>query len=112
MPLTTWFRYRTAAERTQASVVLLTQQACTKSSAGLVLRLQPGRVLDEGARVLSGAEFCVETARERFAPVTEFTRKPPQSDRMGRTGTQESAVCWQSRTAWAERANGSDGGTR
>ena len=42
IPLATWFRYRAAAERTQASVLLLTQHACAKSSAGLVLRLESG----------------------------------------------------------------------
>ena len=42
VPLATWFRYRAAAEKTQASILLLTQHACAKSSAGLVLRLQPG----------------------------------------------------------------------
>jgi hypothetical protein len=112
VPLATWFRYRAAAERTQASVVLLTQQACTKSSAGLVLRLQPSEVRDEGGTVLSGAEFCVETARERFAPVTEFTRKPPQSDPTGRTprGNSGQTILWQSRTSWADRASG--GGSR
>ena len=111
MPLATWFRYRAAAERTQASVVLLTQQACAKSSAGLVLRLQPGAVIDEGSTVLTGAEFCVETTRERFAPVTEFTRKPPQGNPTGRTGRGSGpTVRWQSRTAWADRANG--GGSR
>ncbi len=115
VPLATWFRYRAAAERTQASVVLLTQQACAKSSAGLVLRLQPGEILDEGATVLTGAEFCVETTRERFAPVTEFSRKPPQSDPTERTLGPHSSrheVRWQSRTAWADRANGSEGGAR
>ncbi|MGA7525274.1 MAG: recombinase RecA [Acidobacteriaceae bacterium] len=113
VPLATWFRYRTAAERTQASVVLLTQQTCTKSSAGLVLRLQPGEVMDEGGTVLSGVEFSLERSRERFAPVTEFSRKPPQSDPTGRTlglrGAGD-AVRWQSRTTWAKRAN--DGGAR
>ncbi|MGA8163209.1 MAG: recombinase RecA [Acidobacteriaceae bacterium] len=116
VPLATWFRYRAAAERTQASVILLTQQACAKSSAGLVLRLQPGEVLDEGATVLTGAEFYVERSRERFAPVTEFMRKPPQSDPTGRTlgprGGSGKAVRWQSRTAWADRVNGSEGGSR
>jgi len=112
VPLATWFRYRAAAERTQASVVLLTQQACAKSSAGLVLRLKPGAVIDEGAAVLTGAEFSVETARERFAPVTEFSRKPPQSDPLGRTlgGNAGQTIRWQSQTTWAERANG--GGSR
>ena len=47
VPLATWFRYRAAAERTQASILLLTQHACAKSSAELVLRLQPGNALRE-----------------------------------------------------------------
>lgn len=115
VPLATWFRYRAAAERTQAGVVLLTQQACTQSSAGVVLRLQPGTVLEEGGTVLTGVEFSLEWSRERFAPVTEFTRKPPQSDPAGRTQWPRgsgTAVRWQSRTTWAERASGSEGGAR
>lgn len=94
VPLATWFRYRAAAERTQASVLLLTQQACTKSSAGVVLHCEAGPVFSEGGAVFTGAEYRVEIARERFAPVTEFSRKPPQSERI---------VRWQSRTAWGGR---------
>jgi hypothetical protein len=94
VPLATWFRYRAAAERTQASVILLTQQACTKSSAGLVLTLAPGGITAEGATVLTGAEYSVEIARERFAPVTGFGRKPPQ---------RETGVRWQSQAVWAGR---------
>jgi protein ImuB len=40
--LSIWFRYRAAAEQTQASILLLTQHPCAKSSAELLLRLQPG----------------------------------------------------------------------
>jgi len=39
VPLATWFRYRAAAEQTQASILLLTQHPCAKSSAELLLRL-------------------------------------------------------------------------
>jgi len=38
--LSTWFRFRAAAERTQSSVLLLMQHACAKSSAELLLHLQ------------------------------------------------------------------------
>jgi len=96
VPLATWFRYRAAAERTQASVLLLTQQACTKSSAGVVLHCEAGPVLSEGGAVFTGAEYCVEIARERFA--REFSRKPPQSNY-----GPERSVRWQSRTAWGGR---------
>jgi recombination protein RecA len=39
--LSTWYRYRVAAEQTQASIVLLSQYACAKSSSELQLRLSP-----------------------------------------------------------------------
>jgi len=97
VPLATWFRYRAAAERSQASILLLTQHACAKSSAGLVLRLRPGNVLGEETTVFTGVEYCVEVSRERFkADSTNVIpmRKPPQS-----AGT----ASWHSRTTWAGR---------
>lgn len=94
VPLATWYRYRAAAERTQVCVVLLTQRACAKSSAGVVLTLMPGGALAEGETVLTGAAYDVEIARERFAKVAAFGRKPPQSAHR---------VRWQSYSSWAGR---------
>jgi recombination protein RecA len=45
VPLATWYRYRAPAERTQSSILLLTQHPCAKSSAELVLRLQPANAI-------------------------------------------------------------------
>lgn len=95
VPLATWFRYRAAAERIQASILLLTQHACAKSSAGLVLRLQPSTALREERTVFTGVEYRVEVTRERFKPVSAKVtplRKPPQ---------RATDATWQSRTAWA-----------
>jgi hypothetical protein len=95
VPLATWFRYRAAAEKNQASILLLTQHACAKSSAGLVLRLQPGNALQEEKTVFTGVEYCIEVARERFKPVSTNViplRKPPQ---------RATDASWQSRTPWA-----------
>jgi hypothetical protein len=95
IPLATWFRYRASAERTQASVVLLTQYPCAKSSAGLVLRLEGGAVATQGAAVLAGFERRIEVSRQRFAQVTEKVipmRKPPQ--RVG-------VATWRSGMTWA-----------
>ena len=95
VPLATWFRYRAAAEKSQASILLLTQHACAKSSAGLVLRLKPGNALHEEKTVFAGAKYCVEVARERFKPVSTNViplRKPPQ---------RATDASWQSRTPWA-----------
>jgi len=67
VPLATWFRFRAAAERLQANVLLLTQHACAKSSAALVLRLDPGGVLAQGSTIFTGLEHQAEVARQRSA---------------------------------------------
>lgn len=97
VPLATWFRYRAAAERNQAVVLLLTQYPCAKSSAGLVLRLQSDNVLREETTVFTGVKHHVEVVRERFAPTLTNVvplRKPPKNER---------ATNWHSRTTWAGR---------
>jgi recombination protein RecA len=92
VPMATWFRYRAAAERTQASVLLLTQYPCAKSSGELLLRFQPGEASNDEATVFTGLEHCVEIARQRFAALTNVVplRKPPQREAYLR-----------SRTTWA-----------
>jgi hypothetical protein len=95
IPLATWFRYGAAAERSRTSVILLTQHACSKSSAGLVMRLEAGPPLRGESTVLAGLECHAEISRRRFtegpANVVPF-RKPPQ---------RASSADWQSKTAWA-----------
>jgi len=95
VPLATWFRYRAVAERTQASVVLLTQTACAKSSAGLVLRVEQAAELNEESTVFSGLSCHVEALRERFQPSIGKVvplRKPPM---------RETGANWQARSIWA-----------
>jgi recombination protein RecA len=97
VPPATWFRYRAAAERSQASILLLTQHTCAKSSAALVLHLQPGKELREEETVFTGIEYRVEVARERFVPVSSNViplRKPPQ---------RVTDASWRSRAIWAGR---------
>jgi RecA/RadA recombinase len=97
VPLATWFRYRGAAERTQVSILLLTQYSCAKSSAELLLRLQPGEALNDEATLFTGINHHIEVVRRRFAQTPAKVvplRKPPQS---------ETAADWQSRTTWAGR---------
>ena len=95
IPLATWFRYGAAAERSRTSVLMLTQHACSKSSAGLVLRLQAGPPFSGESTVLAGLERHVEVSRQRFTEVSAKVvpfRKPPQ---------RASGADWQSKTAWA-----------
>lgn len=94
IPLATWFRYRAACERSRCSLVLLTQHPCARSSAGLVVRLQPAIMEADGA-VVTGVRFQAEAERNRFveqqARVVPI-RKAPQS---------ECAGFWKSEVVWA-----------
>jgi hypothetical protein len=97
VPLATWFRYRAAAERTQASILLITQHSCAKSSTGLVLRLQPAHLAHDSATLFTGMEHRLEVVRQRFSEAPGNVvplRKPVQS--------AHEAV-WRSRTSWAGR---------
>ena len=85
VPLATWFRFRAAAERLQSNVLLITQHACSRNSAGLVLRLDPvdpgkGNVLGKDGTIFTGLEHRAELARQRFAQGNVLPlRKQPQS---------------------------------
>jgi hypothetical protein len=95
VPLATWFRYRAAAERTQSSILLLTQHPCAKSSSELLLRLQPGHATSEEATVFTGLHYGVEVVRRRFIETPSNVvsmRKPPRNI---------NAAEWHSRAVWA-----------
>jgi recombination protein RecA len=93
VPLATWFRFRAAAERLQANVLLLTQHPCSRNSAGLVLRLNPGSVLNHDSTIFTGLEHKAELARQRFPQDNVLPlRKQPQNVQPAE---------WQARTVWA-----------
>lgn len=93
--LSTWHRYRVAAERTRSSVLLLTQYACSKSSSALQLQLNGAENICNEATVFTGLVSSVDVSRRRFGgPESNVIaiRKPPQ---------REICVRWRSRTMWA-----------
>jgi hypothetical protein len=95
VPLATWFRYRAAAERTQASLLLLTQYPCAKSSGELLLRFQAGNACGDETTVFTGIQHRVEVDRRRFTQTAANVlsiRKPPQ---------RETGANWRSRSTWA-----------
>lgn len=95
VPMATWFRYRAAVERSQASLLLLTQHPCAKSSGELLLRFQQGKACSDESTVFSGVEYHVEVDRRRFtqAPTNVVSiRKPPQ---------KETGATWHSKSTWA-----------
>jgi recombination protein RecA len=92
--LSTWHRYRVAAEQTQSSIVLLSQYPCTKSSSELQLRLLPMEDTREERTVFTGLRARVEIMRQRFTDVpgnVVLMRKPAQ---------RVSEACWNQRTSW------------
>lgn len=95
VPMATWFRYRAAAERTQASLLLLTQSPCAKSSAELLLRCTAGNARKDETTVFTGMEHSVELERRRFAETQTHVvsiRKPPR---------RETGANWRSQSVWA-----------
>ncbi len=97
IPLATWFRFRAAAERSRTVVLLLTQDSCARSSAGLVLRLVTLDTHTAGS-LLNGRTCEIAVSRQRFDTIQPwitaedyvFSRhKPPQRER---------------RTAWVQTA--------
>lgn len=95
VPMATWFRYRAAAERAQACLLLLTSHSCARSSAELLLRFQPGQARCDESTVFTGIDYTVELERRRFTQ--NYTnviplRKPPQ---------RETAAHWRSQSSWA-----------
>jgi recombination protein RecA len=94
IPMSTWFRYRAACERSRASLLVLTQHPCARSSAELVVRMSMGHVEADG-NVLSGLSFKAEIERQRFSEQpgnVVSIRKPPQSAQAG---------TWKARMTWA-----------
>ena len=64
IPLATWFRFRAACERTRASLLLLTQHPCARSSAELVVRMEAGDMEAE-SRVMTGIRYRAVVERSR-----------------------------------------------
>jgi hypothetical protein len=93
--LSIWFRYRAAVEKTQASLLLLTQHPCAKSAGGLLLRFHPGEARRDERTVFTGIEHRLEVERRRFAPsasnVVPLKKQPQRS----------SVAHWHSQSTWA-----------
>ena len=87
--LSIWFRYRAAVERTQASLLLLSQRPCTKSAGELLLRFHVGKARRDEKTVFAGIEHRLEIERRRFVPSMSnvVPLKKPANERTSLTGT-------------------------
>ena len=86
IPLATWFRFRAACERSRTILLLLTSHGCARSSAELVVRLEPG-VMDAEGQVMTGVRYRAQAERSRF---TQSFRKPSA----GRSASWKSEAVW------------------
>jgi recombination protein RecA len=90
IPSATWFRFRRAAQESDAVFLLLTQVACARSSALCVLDCSAG-IANNSGNLLTGLTRTAEVARQRLG--SPFAKKAP-----GR------AVSWEATSAWMRAA--------
>jgi recombination protein RecA len=86
IPSATWYRFRRAAQESDAILLLLTQIACARSSALCVLDCSPG-LTTCSQNLLSGMSRSAEVARQRLS--SPYAKKAP-----GRAVTWESSPSW------------------
>ncbi len=86
IPSATWFRYRRAAQESDAILLLLTREPCARSSASCVLECSGGES-PKIQGVLTAASRIAEVARQRTGPA--FGRKAP-----GRATSWDAAPAW------------------
>lgn len=81
IPLATWFRFRSGCERTQVSLLMLTQHPCARSGAALVVRMASG-TMEAQRKVMTGIAYYAETERQRYRNDTNVVsiRKQPQPE--------------------------------
>ena len=94
VPLATWFRYRAASERTQTSLLLLTQHPSSKSSAELVLNFIPGKAILQEPTVLAGIQYRLSVTRGKTC--LDQARVIP----MKSTCQSEGSGSWKSYVSW------------
>ncbi len=85
IPLATWFRWRSALERTRTSLIVLSQMGCAGSSAELMLRVE-AEVPAPGT-VMQALTYRLEVVRRRFQENTNGRKKQP-----GRASAWESRI--------------------
>jgi recombination protein RecA len=86
IPSATWFRFRRAAEESDAILLLLSQVACARSSALCVLDCSPG-LADSSNNLLTGLSRTAEVTRQRLGG-------PPGKKAPGRATTWEATPDW------------------
>lgn len=91
IPSATWFRFRRAAQESDAILLLLTEQPCARSSAACVIDCSVNFVDGADSTVFASASHGAEVARQRVA--SSFGKKSPGS-----------ATVWEATAPWMRAA--------
>lgn len=89
----TWFRFRAMAEESGTALLLLTDTACARSSAALVLMCSPMQVSLAGGTVIETMRYQVETARQRLQPEQAADGQPGAGRKQPMATWQVSPFC-------------------
>jgi hypothetical protein len=80
IPLSTWYRYRLAAEQARTALLLLTQTPCANSCAALALRCEPAHVppfsRDGETALFEGQRYVLVRERNRNEGFALQQKKP------------------------------------
>jgi recombination protein RecA len=98
IPMARWFRYRTACERTQTSLLVLSQGTCVGTAADLIMRAGASRIDALNDRVWNAAAYSLHVEKSRRPVAVKNVvsiRKPVQ-----RTAN----ASWRVQTQWATTA--------
>lgn len=80
IPLSTWYRYRLAAEQARTALLLLTQTPCANSCAALALRCEPAHVRpfsrDGEMALFEGQRYALARERNRNEGAAFQQKKP------------------------------------
>jgi hypothetical protein len=93
--LSTWHRYRVAAENAQTCFLLLTQHPCAKSGSELQLHLSAASAVEAESTVFCGIESHVAVQRQRFKT------EPGNIVPMRKPVQREHGASWHNRMSWA-----------
>ena len=103
IPMATWFRFRAAADRSRTCLVVLTQHSCARSSAELVLEMEPGEMQSEG-RVMTGVTYGAKVGRQRFVAEAVRTKVISICEAEEGRGERERGCCdKEGEVRWGER---------
>lgn len=93
IPLSTWYRFRLAAEQARTALVFLTQSPCARSCAALALRCEPAQIEPFSSKgetpLFEQQQYQLLRERNRNEGLHYQQKKPPQS------------VSWQAEALWS-----------